>query len=178
MGVGGQRHAPADLTPGKDPVPILQEVGWASGPVGVIAENLALPVFDPRTFQPVASRYTDWATLGPESNVISWICKIHFWRCNHFSLFYFEAPVLLRKSHVMYHWFGVLRANSFISCSSVCLSFPYSVLLLSKVAGWMQGSARAISVAIQYYVLWNGKEGSGNNQQFSRLRYNCRRYLW
>ena len=25
MGVGGQRHAPADLTPGKGPVPIVQE---------------------------------------------------------------------------------------------------------------------------------------------------------
>ena len=30
-----------DLTPGKDPVPILQEAGWASGPVRTGAENLA-----------------------------------------------------------------------------------------------------------------------------------------
>jgi len=29
------------LTPGKDPVPILQEAGWASGPVWTGAENLA-----------------------------------------------------------------------------------------------------------------------------------------
>jgi len=28
------------LTPGKDPVLILQEVGWASGPVWTGAENL------------------------------------------------------------------------------------------------------------------------------------------
>jgi len=61
MGVGGQRHAPAAFTPGKDPVPILQEAGWAPGPVWIGAENLAPPWFDPRTFQPVASRYTDWA---------------------------------------------------------------------------------------------------------------------
>ena len=32
-GVSGQQHAPAALTPGKDPVPILQEVGWTPGPV-------------------------------------------------------------------------------------------------------------------------------------------------
>jgi hypothetical protein len=32
-GVGGQCHAPAALTPGKDPVPILQEAGCASQPV-------------------------------------------------------------------------------------------------------------------------------------------------
>jgi len=29
----GQRHLLPHLTPGKDPVPILQEAGWASGPV-------------------------------------------------------------------------------------------------------------------------------------------------
>ena len=29
------------FTPGKDPVPILQEAGWAPGPVWTRAENLA-----------------------------------------------------------------------------------------------------------------------------------------
>jgi len=52
------------ITPGKDPVPIVLEAGWASGPVWTGAENLAPPGFDPRTVQPVGSRYTDWAT-GP-----------------------------------------------------------------------------------------------------------------
>ena len=50
------------LTPGKDPVPIVQEAGWASGPVWTGAENLAPPGFDPRAVQPVGSRYTDYAT--------------------------------------------------------------------------------------------------------------------
>ena len=59
MGVRGQRHAPAAFYPGKDPVPIVQETGWAPGPVWTGAENLAPPGFDPRTVQPVASRYTD-----------------------------------------------------------------------------------------------------------------------
>ena len=31
--MGGQPHAPAASTPGKDPVPIIQEAGWAPGPV-------------------------------------------------------------------------------------------------------------------------------------------------
>jgi len=39
--MGGQRHAPADLPPGGDPVPIVQEAGWAPGPVWTGAENLA-----------------------------------------------------------------------------------------------------------------------------------------
>jgi len=33
MEVGGQPHAPATSTSGKDPVPIVQEAGWAPGPV-------------------------------------------------------------------------------------------------------------------------------------------------
>jgi len=52
-------------TPGKDPVPIIREAGWAPGPVWTGAENLT-PIriffFDPRTVQPVASRYIVYAT--------------------------------------------------------------------------------------------------------------------
>ena len=40
MGVGG-RHALAAFTPGKEPVPIVQEAGWAPGLVWIGAENLA-----------------------------------------------------------------------------------------------------------------------------------------
>ena len=40
-GVGGQRQAPATFSPGKDPVPIVLEGGWAPGPVWTGAENLA-----------------------------------------------------------------------------------------------------------------------------------------
>ena len=61
----GQQHALAAFTPGKDPVPIVQEAGWAPEPVWIGAENLAPPRFDPRTFQPVASHYTDWAIQAP-----------------------------------------------------------------------------------------------------------------
>jgi hypothetical protein len=58
MGVCSQRQTPAAFTPRKDPVPIVQEAGWAPEPVWISAENLASPGFDPRNFQPVARRYT------------------------------------------------------------------------------------------------------------------------
>jgi len=55
MGVDGQRHAPAAIL-----VPLVQEAGWAPGPVWTGAESFAPPPgFDLRTVQPVASRYTD-----------------------------------------------------------------------------------------------------------------------
>ena len=57
---GWSAPRPGRLTHGKDPVPIVQEPGWAPGPVRTGAENLAhTPGFDPPTVQPVASRYTD-----------------------------------------------------------------------------------------------------------------------
>jgi hypothetical protein len=40
-GVKGQRHAPAALYPGKDPVPTVQEAWWAPGPIWAGAQNLA-----------------------------------------------------------------------------------------------------------------------------------------
>jgi hypothetical protein len=40
MGVGSQLYAPAAFTAGKDPVPIVQDAGWAPGPVWIGAENL------------------------------------------------------------------------------------------------------------------------------------------
>jgi hypothetical protein len=56
----GLASRPGRLTPWKDPVPIIQEAGWAPGPVWTGAENLAFPPgFDARTVQPVVSRYID-----------------------------------------------------------------------------------------------------------------------
>jgi hypothetical protein len=52
---------PVHLYPEKDPVPIVKEAGWAPEPVWIGAQHLAPLGFDPWTFQPVASHYTDYA---------------------------------------------------------------------------------------------------------------------
>ena len=49
------------LPPGKTRYPLYRRLGGTQGQSGR-AENLAPPGFDPRTVQPVVSRYTDWAT--------------------------------------------------------------------------------------------------------------------
>jgi hypothetical protein len=58
---GWSAPRPGRFTPGKVPVHIVYEAGWAPGSVWTGAENFVshLPGFDPRTVQPVASRYTD-----------------------------------------------------------------------------------------------------------------------
>ena len=68
MGVGGQRHDPATLPPGKTRYPLYRRLGGPLEPVWTGAENLAAPGFDPRTVQPVASRYTDYAIPAPAAS--------------------------------------------------------------------------------------------------------------
>ena len=61
MGVGGQRHAPAALPPGKTRYPLYRRLAGPQGRSGRLRKISPAPGFDPRTVQPVASRYTDWA---------------------------------------------------------------------------------------------------------------------
>ena len=63
-----KRHAPGAILRGIDPVPILQETEWASGPVWTGPENLAPPGFELRTTQPVASHHNDYLTYLPFLN--------------------------------------------------------------------------------------------------------------
>ena len=60
-GEGGQRHAPAALPPGKIRCPLYRMLDGPQGRSGQVRKILTPPQpgFDPRTVQPVASRYTD-----------------------------------------------------------------------------------------------------------------------
>jgi hypothetical protein len=56
----------------RDAVLVVQEAGWASGPVWIGRENLAPAGFEPGTFQPVASRYTDYVIPVPYKPVLQY----------------------------------------------------------------------------------------------------------
>jgi len=64
MGVGGQCHVLATLPPGKTLYPLYRRLGGTHGRSGQVQKILPPPGFDPRTVQPVASRYTNCATLA------------------------------------------------------------------------------------------------------------------
>ena len=59
MGVSGQRHARAALPPGKTRYPLHRRLDRPQGRSGRVRKILPPPGFNPRTVQPVASRYTD-----------------------------------------------------------------------------------------------------------------------
>jgi len=61
MGVGGQRHAPAALLPGKTRYPLYRRPSEPQGRSGRVRKISPPPEFDPRTAKPVDSHYTNWA---------------------------------------------------------------------------------------------------------------------
>ena len=61
MPVGGQRHAPDALHPGKIRYPLCRRLSGSKGRSGRVRKISPPPGFDPRTIQPVASRYADCA---------------------------------------------------------------------------------------------------------------------
>ena len=75
MRVGGQRHNPVALTTGKTRHPLYRGLGGPQGRSGQVRKSSHPPGFDPRTIQPVASRYTDYA-IPALSTVQAWSCII------------------------------------------------------------------------------------------------------
>jgi hypothetical protein len=64
MEVGGYRHASTGLPPGMTPYLLYRRLGEPQGRPGWVRENSPQPGFDPRTIQPAASLYTDYAILA------------------------------------------------------------------------------------------------------------------
>jgi len=60
-GVGGQRHDPAALPPGKTRYPLYRRLGGPQVRSEGVRKTLLLQEFDLRAFQPVARLCTDWA---------------------------------------------------------------------------------------------------------------------
>jgi hypothetical protein len=83
--------------PGKDPVPIVQEAGWAPGPVWTGAENLG-PLFDPRTTQPVASHYTHCATRPTVVVVVVVVVVVALIKRNIFVVEWLVFPLVFGRS--------------------------------------------------------------------------------
>ena len=123
MGVGGQRHSPTALASGKSTYPLYKKLGGPQGRSGRVGKISPPPGFDPRTVQPVASRYTDWAILAQDSRwaysfnhlknnkaifrnsvyfIVQTYCshKICPWQFTHSHLCLFRICKLVRKLNI------------------------------------------------------------------------------
>ena len=68
---GWSTPRPGRFTPGKDPVPIVQEVGWAPGPVWTVAKISPPPGFDPPTYPARSESLYRLRYPGPLGNTYS-----------------------------------------------------------------------------------------------------------
>jgi len=71
MGLGGQRHAPAALPPGKTRYPLYRRLYDPQGRSGLVRRISPHTGIRTRTVQYVASRYNDWAIATSSRKVIS-----------------------------------------------------------------------------------------------------------
>ena len=67
-GEGSASRPGRSLPPGKTRYPLYRRLGGPQGRSGQVWKISPPPEFDPRTVQPVASRYTDWATRPTHAN--------------------------------------------------------------------------------------------------------------
>ena len=65
----------SSLPPGQAQCPLYRRLDWPQGRSGQVRKISPRPGFDPRTAQPVASRYTDYATR-PTYPVVFLICFV------------------------------------------------------------------------------------------------------
>ena len=61
-GEGSALRPGRSLPPGKTRYPLYRRLGGPRGRTGQVPKISPTPGFNPRTVQPIASRYTDWAT--------------------------------------------------------------------------------------------------------------------
>jgi hypothetical protein len=107
--VGGQRHAPAALPPGKTQYPLYRRLDGPQGRSGRVRKISPQPEFDPRTFQPVASELS------------------------------YPGPIILSRECWCYYIFQKLKDFSKIGCVSenraLFLWLQYSAFLVCVLTG-------------------------------------------
>jgi hypothetical protein len=78
MAMGGQLHAPAALPPGKTRYTLYSRLGGPQRRSWRVRKISHPSGFNPRTVQPVASRYTDWAIPAQSSYRVEILIYIEF----------------------------------------------------------------------------------------------------
>ena len=69
-GEGSESRPGRFIPPGTTRYPLYRRLGGPQGRSGQVRKILPQPGFDPRTVQPVAIRYTDYATRPPVTTVL------------------------------------------------------------------------------------------------------------
>ena len=94
-GEGSASRPGRSLPPGKTRYSLYRRLGGSQGRYGQVRKISPSPGFDPRTVQPVASRYTDWTTWPTHliMNPINFLTSFYFLASWNFRLNYPHARI-------------------------------------------------------------------------------------
>jgi len=135
MEVGGQRHAPAAIPPGKTRYLWNRRVGGHQGRSGRLRKISIPPEFDPWTFQPVSIYYTDWGT--PTHCVWMYRTAQHIAAFSNLRVFdrrYCNGCVAESSDCVGCH--AVSFSEGFPTFRSIIVPSSSRVKQSEKIAGW------------------------------------------
>ena len=153
MGMGGQRHAPAALPTGKTRYPLYRKLCGPQGRSGQARKISPPPGFDPRTVQPVASRYTDWAV--PAHHVVEVITHVFLSSrdCHYTDILQVSTAVGIEAADFSARSFPVMIPTAVrklgigIKCWSIAMCRWQKTQLTTRV-GVVQGVVNVISGSV------------------------------
>jgi hypothetical protein len=127
--VGGQHHTPATLPLGTTQYPLYRRLGGPQGQPGRGRKIAPPPGFDPRTVQPIASRYTDWATwptimhgtnIKLHNNIQALVKKYGVFVWVWTGVMWYKIGVSVSFSEQVYDPLGCTKVGNYFVSSSVC----------------------------------------------------------
>ena len=148
--VGGQHHPPAALPPGKIRYQLYRRLCGPHGRSGRVRKISPPTGFDPRTVQPAASSYTDWAIPDPCNWIVTFF-KSCFSRSSSWpspSL----PPLSRHSSHISTFLLLIFTAQSnryILFKTAICCDMTSCNLtgLSSKLWSWQNQLKRILNPA-------------------------------
>ena len=155
------------LTPRKDPVPILQEAGWAPGPVRTGRKSCPHRDLIPDC-QPIVSRYTDWATRPTCRSLVQVLfqCRTQYWRAQDIIGDYAPCDGTHTLKHAVPHLCRAqyCRVSSVICCHAAGSCFADSMSWLGLKPYILYYFLLSLhKLSIKYYLYIHTPQSKGCN---------------
>jgi hypothetical protein len=142
--MGGESHAPAALLPRMTRYPFYRRLGVPEGQSGRLRNNSPPKGFDPRTVQPVASRYTNRVIPDPSCKRRRSVC------CQSLTL-HSAGSIQMWRSTELYQKYDDSSNPQVLTCPPHChMGWP----LTEPTSSWWQSGDRSPEPMYGWYSDW------------------------
>ena len=125
---GWSTPRPGRFTPWKETLyPLNRRLGGPQGRSGQVRKILRPPGVDRRTFQPVASSYTDWAIRAQLCNIIMNFINLYWHLIERISWFYSSSYTHAEDNRILSHYLDSKSQNPYIKAHNSIIMVQRSV---------------------------------------------------